>query len=196
MSQQLDANNLTTDSDISVAEAWDLLFGEDANYEDIRIEGEANCTVGAGFDWGKASGFLMLNTGLLHRLNTLRISLNREAKLLLSELNLGVGAKSAYACVRERILEKLQLPTPSIQEHLQAVLLQDDLYREKFISNREVLRCSEGSGLTPAETLRERPSLLKILLTDSDWETIAVATASSVREQVLSQTSMNKKVSV
>ena len=179
MSQQLDANSLTTDSDISVAQAWDLLFGEGTLDEDVRIEEEANCTIGAGFDWGKASGFLMLNTGLFHRLNTLRISLNREAKLLLSQFNLGVGTKSAYSCTRERILEKLQLPTPSIQEHLQAVLLQDDLYREKFISNHEVLR-----------------SLLKILLTDSDWEAIANAASSSVREQVLSQVSMDEKVSV
>jgi hypothetical protein len=179
MSQQLDANSLTVDSDISVAQAWDLLFGEGTLDEDVRIEEEANCTIGAGFDWGKASGFLMLNTGLFHRLNTLRISLNREAKLLLSQLNLGVGTKSAYSCAKERILAKLQLPTPSIQEHLQAVLLQDDLYREEFISNHKVLR-----------------SLIKILLTDSDWEAIAVATASSVREQVLSQVSIDEKVSV
>ena len=179
MSQQLETNSLTIDSDISVAQAWDLLFGEGTLDEDVLIEEEANCTIGAGFDWGKASGFLMLNTGLLHRLNTLRISLNREAKLLLSQLNLGVGTKSAYSCTRERILEKLQLPTPSIQEHLQAVLLQDDLYREKFISNHEVLR-----------------SLLKILLTDSDWEAIANAAGNSVREQVLSQVNFDSKVAV
>jgi hypothetical protein len=98
----------------------------------------------------------MLNTGLFHRLNTLRISLNREAKLLLSQLNLGVETKSAYSCTKERILEKLQLPTPSIQEHLQAVLLQDDLYREKFISNREVLRCpwQPRSGIAPYEVIK------------------------------------------
>lgn len=179
MNQQVDVNSLKVNSDISVAQAWDLLFGEGTNYEDVRIEEEANCTIGAGLDWGKASGFLMLNTGLFHRLNTLRISLNREAKLLLSQLNLGAGTKSAYSCTKERILEKLQLPTPSIQEHLQAVLLQDDLYGEKFISNREVLL-----------------KLLKILLTESDWEVIAVAAANSVREQVLSNVSMDEKVSV
>jgi hypothetical protein len=176
MSQQLDANNLTIDSDISSVEAWDLLFGEGTLDEDVRIEEEANCTIGAGFDWGKASGFLMLNTGLFHRLNTLRISLNREAKLLLSQLNLGVGTKSAYSCAKERILGKLQLPTPSIQEHLQAVLLQDDLYREEFISNHEVLL-----------------KLLETLLNVSDWEAIAQAAGNSVREQVLSNVRMDEK---
>jgi hypothetical protein len=170
MSQQLNSDNLIIDDTISVAEAWNLLFGEGCLEEDVRIEEEANCDIGAGLDWGKASGFLMLNTGLFHRLKTLRISLNREVKLLLSELNLGIGIKSATACARARILEKLQLPAPEIQEHLQAILLQDDLYGEEFIPNHEILR-----------------SLLMALLNASDWEAIALTAANSVKEQIIQQ---------
>jgi hypothetical protein len=180
MSQQLDANNLTVDSDITVAQAWDLLFGEGTLDEDVRIEEEANCTIGAGLDWGNGLGFLLLNPGLFGRLTTLRISLHREARLTIETWDLGIATtKKATQTARERIKGKFLNPTPSIQEHFQAVLEQDDLYGEEFISNREVLL-----------------KLLMKLLNASDWEAIAVAAANSVREQVLSQVSMDKKVSV
>jgi hypothetical protein len=92
--------------------------------------------------------------------------------------------------------EKLISPPDKVVPHLQAALQQDDLYGEEFISNHELLRCCEGSGLTPTKTLRERPSLLKILLTDSDWKEIAIASGNSVREQVLSQVNFDNKASV
>jgi hypothetical protein len=59
-------------------------------------------------------------------------------------------------------------PPPEVIPHLQAALQQDDLYKEEFISNREVLL-----------------KLLKVLLADTDWEAIAIAAGNSVREQVL-----------
>jgi hypothetical protein len=178
MNQQSNANNLTVDSDIAVDEAWDLLFGEGTLDEDIRIEEEANCTIGAGLDWGNGLGFLLLNPGLFGRLTTLRISLHREARLTIETWDLGVATtKKATQTARERIKEKFLNPTPSIQEHFQSVLEQDDLYGEEFISNREVLL-----------------KLLMALLNASDWEAIAVAAANSVREQVLSHA--KKKIEI
>ncbi len=169
MSQQLDIDNLTVDSDISVAEAWDLLFGEGTSDEDVRIEEEANCTIGAGLDWGSAEAKLLLNLPLLGRLTILRVSLNREIRLTIDSWNLGVGTTVAREIACDRVQEKLISPPDVVIPHLSLVLQQDDLYNEEFISNREVLL-----------------KLLKVLLTESDWEAIALATASSVREQVLS----------
>jgi hypothetical protein len=94
MSQQLDANNLTIDSDISSVEAWDLLFGEGTLDEDVRIEEEANCTIGAGLDWGNGLDFLLLNPGLFGRLTTLRISLHREARLTIETWVISSNSKS------------------------------------------------------------------------------------------------------
>jgi hypothetical protein len=161
MSQQLNIDNLTVDSDITVDEAWDLLFGKDTSDEDVRIEEEANCTIGAGLDWGSAEGKLLLNLPLLGRLTTLRVSLNREIRLIIETWDLGVGATTALIAARDRIKEKLISPPDVVIPHLQAALQQDDLYGEEFISNREVLQ-----------------SLLKTLLTESDWEAMREAATS------------------
>jgi len=156
-------------NDISVDEAWDLLFCEGTSDEDVRIEEEANCTIGAGLDWGSAEPKLLHNLPLLGRLITLRVSLNREIRLTIEAWNLGVGVEKALVTARDRIKEKLISPPSEVFPHLQAALQQDDLYHEEFISNREVLL-----------------KLLLILLTNEDWEEIAITAGNSVREQVLS----------
>lgn len=69
-------------------------------------------------------------------------------------------------------------PTPELIPHLEATLLQDDLYGEEFISNREVLK-----------------SLLAVVLTDSDREEIAEKAANSIRTQVMSQVNFSGKLS-
>jgi hypothetical protein len=169
MSQQ-NLNNLIVDEAITPDEAWELLFGEGSLLKAVESEERVNCDISAGLDWGKASGFLILNNGLFHRLKTLRISLNQEAKLLISEWNLGVGTRNATITIQERLLDKLSNPSEEMQKHLQAVLLKDDLYGEKFISNREVLQ-----------------SLLKVLLTESDWQAIASSATDSIHKQVACQ---------
>jgi hypothetical protein len=162
-----------------VSNPMDLLFDDNYLKKAVADETLIGGNIGAGLDWGSAYPKLLLDLPLLGRLTTLRVSLNREIRLTIETWDLGVGASQALIAARACIKEKLISPLPEVIPHLQAALQQDDLYDEEFISNREVLR-----------------SLLKILLTDSDWETIAVATASSVREQVLSQVSMEEKVSV
>jgi hypothetical protein len=159
----------------SISNPMDLLFNED--WLRNAAEAEANCSeIGVGLDWGNGLGFLLLNPGLFGRLTTLRVSLHREARLTIETWDLGVATtKKATQTARERIKGKFLNPTPSIQEHFQAVLEQDDLYGEEFISNREVLR-----------------SLLMALLNASDWEAIANSAANSVREQVLSNVNNNK----
>lgn len=85
------------------------------------------------------------------RLTTLRISLNKEVRLLVNQWNLGAATKVAVLAARERVLEKLRLPTLQARQHILMILQRDELYGEEFISNQEVLR-----------------ELLEILLTPQD----------------------------
>ena len=97
----------------------------------------------------------MLNPELFYRLKTLRISLNREVRLLLKDWNLGTATSIASATAREKLLERFRLPTPTVKEHIQAVLQRDELFGEEFISNHQVLH-----------------ELLGVMLTEKDWEII------------------------
>jgi hypothetical protein len=120
----------------------------------------------------------MLNLPLFGRLSTLRVSLNREIRLIIETWDLGVGTEVATETARTRIKERLLSPSPELIPHLEATLLQDDLYGEEFISNREALK-----------------SLLIILITDSDIEEIAEKAANSIRTQVMAQVSFSEKLS-
>ena len=162
----------------TVSNPMDLLFDDNYLKEAVADEALVGGNIGAGLDWGNAYAKLLL-IPLLDRLTTVRVSLNREIRLTIDSWDLGVGVEKAIITARDRIKEKLISPPPEVIPHLQSALQQDDLYGDSFISNREVLR-----------------SLLKVLLTDTDWEAIAIAAGNSVRKQVLSQLSMYGKVSV
>lgn len=156
---------------MSREEAIELFFGKSSATRDAQFEEEADVpNIGAGLDWGSALPKLLLNPGLYWRLKTLRISLNREMRLTLESMDLGVGKKPALETARAFIKEKIISPSPEIIPHLEAVLQQDDLYNEEFISNREVLQ-----------------SLLKVLLTSEQFESIATAAAQKVKNAVLSK---------
>ena len=73
------------------------------------------------------------------------------------------------------MLQRLRLPTPDVRERILAVLEMDELYCEEFISNQQILR-----------------ELLGILLTQSDWETIAAVAADSLKAQIMQQVSFEK----
>ncbi|MGH1393620.1 MAG: hypothetical protein ACRAVC_06245 [Trichormus sp.] len=178
MNHQQQNSNFELDESITTQEAMNLLFREGWLEEAVCIEDEVNCSIGAGLDWGSALAPLMLNLPLLSRLSTLRISLNREVKLIIETWDLGIGTKAATETARRRIKDKLLSPTPEIMPQLEATLLQDDLYGEEFISNRKVLQ-----------------SLLALILTDSDREEIADKAANSIRTQVMSQMSFSEKLS-
>ncbi|HEY9798822.1 MAG TPA: hypothetical protein V6D25_00570 [Leptolyngbyaceae cyanobacterium] len=152
------------------ANPMDLLLEEEYLRQVVQAEDVVGSNIGAGLDWGSAFGDLMLNFELMGRLTTLRISLNKEVRLLLNDWNLGTPTKIAVKTARERILEKLRLPTPEVKQSLILALRNDELYGEEFISNREILR-----------------ELLELLLTPQDWETIAAVAADSLKQQIIHQ---------
>lgn len=160
----------------NVAAAIDLLFNPASLQAAIQIEDESDCDVTAGLDWGLVIPALLQNPGMFGRMTQLRVSLNRELRLLIKEWNLGIGEKTALEVAQKCLIQRLQLPQPVALSALEEILKQDKLYNvEEFISNRDLLK-----------------SLLSILLLDSDWEEIAIAAANSVREQVIYQVGINQ----
>jgi hypothetical protein len=169
MTTEQDSNTIIQENIMSREEAIELFFGKGSASRGTQLEKEAEVgNISAGLDWGSALPKLLLNPGLYCRLKTLRISLNREIRLTLENMDLGVGKVPALETARACIKEKLISPSPEIIPHLEAVLQQDDLYNEEFISNRDVLQ-----------------SLLQQLLTHEDKEAIATAAAHKVRCSVL-----------
>jgi hypothetical protein len=79
-----------------------------------------------------------------------------------------VGTNSALTSARARLIERLQTPTPDAINVLQGIVRRDELYKDEFISDHNILR-----------------SLLTVLLTESDWEMIANSAANSIRMQVM-----------
>ncbi|MEA5628421.1 hypothetical protein VB740_36675, partial [Nostoc sp. UHCC 0251] len=71
------------------------LFDEESLRKSVEAEDKVGGNIGAGLDWGSAFGSLMGNLELLGRFTTLRISLNREVRLLLNNWNLGTATKIA-----------------------------------------------------------------------------------------------------
>ncbi|WP_017747981.1 hypothetical protein [Scytonema hofmannii] len=153
----------------------DLLLNEDWLRKSVEFEDEVGGNISVGLDWGSALGELMFNPELFGRLITLRISLNREVRLLLSDWNLGTITSSATKTARALLLQKLKQPTPDMREKLTTVLQRDELFGEEFISNCEVLR-----------------ELITQMLTIEDWETIATVAADSLKEQIMHHAPVEK----
>ncbi|GJD19144.1 unknown protein [Rivularia sp. IAM M-261] len=170
MNFEQDLNTIAQENIMSREEAIELFFGKGSSTRNVQLEEEADVPNIAGLDWGSALPKLLLNPGLYWRLKTLRISLNREMRLTLESMDLGIGKKPALETARAFIKEKIISPSPEIIPHLEAVLQQDDLYNEEFISNREVLQL-----------------LIKVLLTPEELEIIASAAAQKIKSVVLSK---------
>ncbi|WP_353933299.1 hypothetical protein WJM97_23425 (plasmid) [Okeanomitos corallinicola TIOX110] len=169
MSQQ-ESNYIPFTSNQELANPMDLLLNEEWLRKSIQAEEEVGGNIGAGLDWGSSFEQLLLNPELFYRLKTLRISLNREVRLLLKDWNLGTATSIASATAREKLLARLRLPTSDVREHIQAVLQRDELFGEEFISNHQVLR-----------------ELLGVMLTENDWEIIASVAADSLKQQIINQ---------
>lgn len=175
MSQQEHSENQSTFNQENVVNPMGLLFDEEWLRKGVEAEDKVGENIGAGLDWGSALGSLVGNLELLGRFTTLRISLNREVRLLLNNWNLGTATKIAVKTARGLILEKFRLPTPEEREYILATLENDQLYGEEFISNREILR-----------------ELLGVLLKQEDWETIAAVAADSLKKEIMHQAASEK----
>lgn len=168
MSQQEHSENQSTFNQENSVNPMGLLFDEQWLRKGVEGEDKVGGNIGAGLDWGSAFGSLVGNLELLGRFTTLRISLNREVRLRLNNWNLGTATKIAVKAARERILERLRLPTGEIREYILATLENDQLYGEEFISDQEILH-----------------ELLGLLLKQEDWEIIGAVAADSLKKEII-----------
>jgi hypothetical protein len=167
-----------SDSNQQPLSPMELLMSEEWLRKAVESEDKVKGNIGAGLDWGDAFGELMLNPELLGRLTALRISLNREIRLLLNDWNLGTATDSAAKTARSLLLEKLKSPTPLLREKISVVLQNSELFGEEFISNHGVLR-----------------ELIAVMLQQEDWKTISRVAGDFLSAQIMSQAT-SEKISV
>ena len=169
-----ESNHIPSDSGAELANLEDLLVNEEWLRKGVLAEEEVE-NIGAGFCSDELLEMALVNPELYFRLKTLRISLNREVRLLIQNWNLGTATSTATATAREKLLTRLRLPTPDVRTHIETVLLRDELFTEEFISNRQVLR-----------------ELVGVMLTQEDWESIASVAADFLRQQIIQQVVVEK----
>lgn len=169
-----ESNHIPSDSGAELTNIEDLLVNEEWLRKGVLAEEEVE-NIGAGLCSDSLLELLLVNPESYFRLKTLRISLNREVRLLIQNWNLGTATSTATTTAREKLLTRLKLPTPDVKTHIEAVLLKDELFGEEFISNRQILR-----------------ELVGVMLTQEDWESIASVAADSLRQQIMQQVVVEK----
>ncbi|MCL1475595.1 hypothetical protein [Argonema antarcticum] len=149
-----------------------LMLDEDWVREAVRIEEEAGCDIGAGFDLGANLGEFLQNPAGFARLLELRSLIMSEFLKLLASWDLGASMEAAVACGRQLLMERLLHPSPEAQQQLLAMLLSQELTAEAETTKKD----------DP-----ELRFLVRSILTHSDWDAIATAAANAIREQVMRQ---------
>ena len=147
--------------------------------EDVRIEEEANCTIGAGIPDHQLGRALSDPSGFYQekRLKTLVYKGLRE---LLTECNLGAGQSAAQTTGKQLLNERLQEPSAEIQQQLRAILRED-------LSTNQTIPLSESaqSGLR---------KVIQTVLSSSDWDTIFAAATASLHQNLRAVVSLPQTV--
>ena len=148
-----------------------LMLDEEWVREAVRIEEEAGCDMGAGFELGANLGEFLQNPSGFADFFELRSVIISEFLKLLASWNLGAGMEAAVECGRQLLLQRLLDPSPEVQERLLAIWPQELTAQPRISENER----------------SELRFLLRSILTESDWEAIATAAASAIGEQVMTQ---------
>jgi hypothetical protein len=144
----------------------DLMFDDDWFAQ--AVADEEGCDVSAGGNWGVNLGLLMVNPSGYSHFIRLRSLIMEALKDLLGKCNLGVGMVAAMTCGQKLLSKRLENCSVEVQEQLWTILAEKLATREVSTSNQVQLR-----------------SLLCQLLTQEDWEAMAIAAGNSVREEVM-----------
>ena len=86
--------------------------------EDVRIEEEANCTIGAGHDWGIHLGTVLTHPHGVYQSRRIRSLVMRELWQILEDCDLGAGFSDAFKVGRKHLTERLKQPSEEIQQQL------------------------------------------------------------------------------
>lgn len=137
--------------------------------EDVRIEDEANCTIGAGIP-DHQLGRALSNPAGFYQEKRLKALVYKGLRELLTECNLGAGLSAAQTTGKQLLNERLQQPSAEIQQQLRAIL-------SEALSTNQTLPLSE----TAQSSLRK---VIQTVLTTADWDTIFAAAAESLHQNL------------
>ena len=135
--------------------------------EDVRIEEEANCTIGAGYDWGVHLGTVLTHPHGVYQSRRIRSLVMRELWQILEDCDLGAGFSDAFKVGRKHLTERLMHPSEEIQQQLL------DAFDDSMTAEgpKEVL---------PEETRAVLQAAIYSVLLEQDWEAISTAATTAI----------------
>lgn len=147
-------------------EAWLL--------EAVQIEAETGCDVQIGGDATHSILPSIDPTQLQAQLNQVRLQsmLFSELRILLNQANLGSGTEAALTEGRQLVRARLQHLTPQQQQYFEALIAED-----ATLSENKPLRTQLGQVLCS-------------LLSQSDWQQIALSAMRSIQTHLLEQVAL------
>lgn len=137
--------------------------------EDVRIEDEANCTIGAGYGH-RASAKADRSDSLLKQTQRqqLRILVSGEFCQMLNDCNLGAGLPDAIRVGKQLLSERLKRPSEGIQQQLMAAL-------------EAAMTPDEAHDAIPDRARSQLRNILCSVLSEQDWEAISSAATTAIQ---------------
>ncbi|MEO0852964.1 MAG: hypothetical protein AAFY15_05610 [Cyanobacteria bacterium J06648_11] len=136
--------------------------------EDVRLEDEANCTIGAGYGGGATADSSMGGSQMTQRQRQqLRILVSGEFCQMLNDCNLGAGLPDAIRVGKQILAERLKQPSESVQQLMAAV--------------DTAMTPDEEHGGVPDRVRSQVRGVLCSLLSDQDWEAISAAATTAIQ---------------
>lgn len=137
--------------------------------EDVRIEDEANYTIGAGYGRITSSQASTADSRLTQtRQQQLRILVIGEFCQMLNDCNLGAGLPEAIRVGRQRLSERLKHSSEDVREQLMAAL------------DTAMTPDETNAGITDSARSQVR-SVLCSVLSEQDWEAISSAATTAIQ---------------
>lgn len=140
--------------------------------EDVRIEDEANCTIGAGYGESTLLKSKTNGSGLTPtQRQQLRILVSGEFCQMLNDCDLGAGLSEAIRVGKQRLAERLQHPSEDVQQQLVAAL------------DAAMVPDEAHGGISDSARSQVR-GVIRAVLSEQDWEVIASAVATAIQTHI------------
>lgn len=138
--------------------------------EDVQIEDEANCTIGAGPIPSASSEAAGGSAQAIHRRQQqqLRILLSGEFCQMLTDCNLGAGLPDAIRVGKRILAERLKQPSEGVRQQLMTAL-------------DSAIAPDEAHGGIPDSVRSQVRSVICAVLSEQDWETISSAATTAIQ---------------
>ena len=137
--------------------------------EDVRIEDEANCTIGAGYGHSASSDADTADSLLKQTQRIqLKILVTGEFYQMLSDCDLGAGLPEAIRVSKQILSKRLKRPSEDVQRQLMAAL-------------DAAMVPDEAHDRIPDNARSQVRSVIRSVLSEQDWEAISSAATTAIR---------------